>query len=41
VAAAQEFLTRGHEALAKLPEETLRNAFGALIDSLLEDLPSY
>jgi heptaprenyl diphosphate synthase len=41
VAAAQDFLVRGHEALAMMPEETLRDAFGALIDSLLEDLPSY
>jgi heptaprenyl diphosphate synthase len=41
VAAAQDFLARGHEALALLPDETLRNAFGSLIDSLLEDLPTY
>jgi heptaprenyl diphosphate synthase len=41
VAAAQEFLARGHEELATLPHESLRDAFGSLIDSLLEDLPSY
>jgi heptaprenyl diphosphate synthase len=39
VAAAQEFLARGHESLALLDGETLRDAFGSLIDSLLEDLP--
>jgi len=41
VATAQEFLTRGHEALSILPDDMLRNAFGSLIDSLLEDLPTY
>lgn len=41
VAAAQDFLARGHEALAVLPNETFRTAFGSLIDSLLEDLPTY
>jgi heptaprenyl diphosphate synthase len=41
VAAAQEFLARGHEALALLPDASIRSAFGSLIDSLLEDLPNY
>jgi geranylgeranyl pyrophosphate synthase len=41
VSAAQDYLSRGHEALAMLPDETLRTAFGSLIDSLLEDLPAY
>jgi heptaprenyl diphosphate synthase len=41
VAAAQEFLARGHESLVRLQNDTLRNAFGSLIDSLLEDLPDY
>jgi heptaprenyl diphosphate synthase len=41
VAAAQDFLARGHEALALLPGDSLRNAFRSLIDSLLEDLPTY
>jgi len=41
VATAEEYLARGHDALAKLPDDVLRTAFGALIDSLLEDLPAY
>jgi geranylgeranyl pyrophosphate synthase len=41
VAAAQDFLARGHEALELLPDDTLRVAFGSLIDSLLEGLPTY
>jgi heptaprenyl diphosphate synthase len=41
IAAAQGFLARGHESLALLPNDSLRNAFGSLIDSLLEDLPTY
>jgi len=41
IAAAQDFLARGHESLALLPNDSLRNAFGSLIDSLLEDLPPY
>jgi len=41
VAAAQDFLARGHEELTTLPNESLRDAFGSLIDSLMEDLPSY
>jgi heptaprenyl diphosphate synthase len=41
VAAAQDYLARGHESLAMLPNESLRSAFGSLIDSLLEDLPTY
>ncbi len=39
-ATAHEYLARGHDALALVPDETLRSAFGSLIDSLLEDLPA-
>ena len=41
VAAAQDFLAKGHAALALLPEASLRDAFGSLIDSLIEELPNY
>jgi heptaprenyl diphosphate synthase len=41
VAAAQDFLARGHQSLALVPNASLRTAFGSLIDSLLEDLPAY
>ena len=38
ISAAQNYLAQGHEALALLPDDTLRSAFGSLIDSLIEDL---
>lgn len=41
IAAAQDLLARGHESLALLSIESLHNAFGSLIDGLLEDLPTY
>ena len=41
VAAAQNFLERAHEALQVVPSPALRQGFGSLISSLLEDLPSY
>jgi heptaprenyl diphosphate synthase len=41
VAAAQRFLHQAHEALEALPNDQLRNGFNSLIDSLLEDLPTY
>jgi heptaprenyl diphosphate synthase len=41
ILAAQSFLARAHESLTVLPSEELRNGFGSLIDSLLEDFPSH
>lgn len=41
ILAAQSFLDRAHETLAVLPGAPLRNGFGSLIESLLEDFPSY
>ncbi len=40
IAVARNYLAQGHVALALLSNETLRAAFGSLIDSLLEDLTS-
>lgn len=40
VAAAQTFLELAREALEVVPHEPLRRGFGALIGSLLEDLPA-
>lgn len=40
ITAAHDYLARGHDSLALVPNETLRDAFGSLIDSLLEDLPA-
>lgn len=41
VQAAQSFLAQAHESLAVIPSAALRSGFGALITSLLEDLPAY
>ena len=41
ILAAQSFLGQALETLATLPSEALRNGFGSLIESLLEDLPSH
>lgn len=41
ILAAQSFLAQAHESLGALSSEPLRNGFGSLIDSLLEDFPSY
>ena len=41
ILAAQAFLGQALETLATLPSEALRNGFGSLIESLLEDLPSH
>jgi heptaprenyl diphosphate synthase len=41
VKAAQQYLEKAHAALAVAPSEQLRRGFGALIESLLEDLPGY
>ena len=39
--AAQSFLARAHDALEAVPDEALRRGFSSLIESLLEDFPSY
>lgn len=41
IASAQTYLAQSHVALGALPGEQLRNGFASLIESLLEDLPSY
>ena len=41
IASAQTYLARAHEALRTLPGDSLRRGFASLIESLLEDLPSY
>ena len=41
VSAAQSFLIRAQDALAVVPDAGLRQGFGSLIASLLEDLPHY
>jgi heptaprenyl diphosphate synthase len=41
IAAAESFNVRAHEALATLTNDELRRGFSSLIESLLEDLPSY
>ncbi|MGB8195745.1 MAG: polyprenyl synthetase family protein [Acidimicrobiales bacterium] len=41
IVAAETYLAQAHVALATLPSEQLRNGFGSLIESLLEDLPTY
>ena len=41
VAAAQQFLAEAHDALGVLSGEPLRRGFSSLIESLLEDLPTY
>ena len=41
IAAAQGFLDQAHRALSVVPSAGLRDGFNSLIESLLEDLPSY
>jgi heptaprenyl diphosphate synthase len=41
IAAAQSFLAQAHVALNNVSDDALRNGFSSLIESLLEDLPSY
>ena len=41
IASAETYLAQSHLALAKLPSEPLRRGFASLIESLLEDLPTY
>jgi heptaprenyl diphosphate synthase len=41
IAAAQTYLARAQVALNELPHEELRRGFSSLIESLLEDLPTY
>ena len=41
IAAAQTYLAQAHVALASLPSAQLRSGFASLIESLLEDLPTY
>jgi heptaprenyl diphosphate synthase len=41
IVAAERFLAQAHVALAEVPNDALREGFSSLIESLLEDLPSY
>jgi geranylgeranyl pyrophosphate synthase len=41
ITSAQTYLAQAHVALASLPSAALRKGFGSLIESLLEDLPTY
>jgi heptaprenyl diphosphate synthase len=41
ITSAQTYLAQAHVALASLPSAALRRGFGSLIESLLEDLPTY
>jgi heptaprenyl diphosphate synthase len=41
IASAQTYLVQAHATLQRLPSAALRDGFASLIDSLLEDLPSY
>jgi heptaprenyl diphosphate synthase len=41
ILAAQSFLAKAHATLEVLPSPSLRNGFGSLIESLLEDFPSF
>jgi heptaprenyl diphosphate synthase len=41
ILAAQSFLEKAHVALASVQSPDLRRGFGLLVQSLLEDLPSY
>jgi len=41
IASAETFLAQAHVALNALPSQKLRNGFASLIESLLEDLPTY
>ena len=40
VSAAHHFVVQAHAALAELPDQSLREGFGALITSLVEELPA-
>jgi heptaprenyl diphosphate synthase len=41
IASAQTYLAQSHVSLARLPGVQLRDGFASLIESLLEDLPTY
>jgi heptaprenyl diphosphate synthase len=41
IASAQSYLAQAHVTLKSLPSAALRDGFASLIESLLEDLPSY
>jgi heptaprenyl diphosphate synthase len=41
IGAAQTYLERAHAVLEVVPNEELRRGFSSLIESLLEDLPSF
>lgn len=41
IACAQGYLAQAHQALESVPSEPLRRGFGALTESLLEDLANY
>jgi geranylgeranyl pyrophosphate synthase len=41
IGSAQTYLVQAREALTTLPSEALRRGFASLIESLLEDLPTY
>jgi heptaprenyl diphosphate synthase len=41
IAAAQTYLVQAHDALRQIPGVGLRDGFASLIESLLEDLPTY
>jgi heptaprenyl diphosphate synthase len=41
IASAQTYLAQAHVALAPIPSAPLRRGFASLIESLLEDLPTY
>ena len=41
IASAQTYLTQAHDTLKELPSQPLRTGFASLIESLLEDLPTY
>jgi len=41
IAAAQTYLVQAHDALRQIPSAGLRDGFASLIESLLEDLPTY
>jgi heptaprenyl diphosphate synthase len=41
IVAAQTYLQQAHAALDAVPSQELRRGFSSLIESLLEDLPSF
>jgi heptaprenyl diphosphate synthase len=41
LATAHTYVAQAHDALSDVPSESLRRGFASLIDSLLEDLPTY